>query len=96
MVTGVGVGVGVVLATFGAGLVTGGSLGALRLLMHGGEKGYDRNVLDGMRRWDWATEHAPLPDVDYVIRRRPGADDEPTTALRAELQHALGTDGAPS
>ena len=56
----------------------------------------DRNVLDGMRRWDWATEHAPLPDVDYVIRRRPGADDEPTTALRAELQHALGTDGAPS
>jgi len=53
----------------------------------------DRNVLQGMRRWDWATGHAPLPEVDYVIRRRPGPDDEPTAALRAELHRALSTNG---
>ncbi len=55
-----------------------------------------RNVVDGMRRWAWAQAEAPLPPVDYVIRRRPGADDEPTDALRAELHRALSTNGAPT
>lgn len=53
-----------------------------------------RNVIEGMRPWCWGTEHLPLPGVDYVIRRRPDANDEPIEALRNELHRALSMHGA--